>query len=267
MPEPLIECPSCGQEVPEGRFCKLCGGLLPTVDNANPPLEIEVQTEDLSDSNMTIEEDVTSSLPHFEIVIDDMDYESSVILLSRAELEVIDDELDRIVEKTRATRQALQLQQADKAVLTLRAETLRAEFERLKQRKGELIAVKQKLILQTILEGLNKHEERLTKLKAIEGALDKDVYNEQHEEIVRIIKELRSNLKDSIKLGKKWMKGIKKTIKALQKEISRLDAKYKIGDLSRSSYEDSTSKIERAMLILEGGQKRLDELLTIAMKR
>ena len=110
-------------------------------------------------------------------------------------------------------------------------------------------------------------EERLTKLEEIAGTVDKEVYREQRVEILQTIKDLRSNLKDAIKTAKKWSKGIKKTLKILYKEMSRLDAKFKIGDLSRPKYETSKSKLERGIKVVTGGQKRLDELLKLASKR
>ena len=97
--------------------------------------------------------------------------------------------------------------------------------------------------------------------------MDKEVYHEQREEIMSNLKNLRSNLKSSIKTVKKWVKGIRSTLKALQKEKSRLDAKFKIGDISRSKYEESMVKLERATYVIEGSQRRLDELLGMAMKR
>lgn len=267
MPEPLIECPFCGHEVPEGAFCKLCGKPLPTSEKEDLPIDSSTTDHEFSDIPEASNDIASPTLPHFEIVMDDMDYESSSILLSKAELIVIDDELDHIIEQTKATRQALQLRQADRDVLTERAENLRNEFERLKQRKRELTAVSQKLVLEQLLEALDKHEARLTKLEAISGTVDKDVYNEQRTEILSILKELKSNLKNAIKTGKKWSKGIKKTLKALEKEQSRLDAKFKIGDISRMKYDESKAKLERSIRVIEGGQKRLDELLGIATKR
>lgn len=267
MPEPLIKCPSCGHEVPEGKFCRLCGEPIPLI-------EIKKSIEESTSSNDEISTDkeenldVTKpSLPHFEITIDDIDYESSAILLSKAELEVIDDELDRIIGQTKATRQALQLQQADRDVLIVRAESLRNEFESFKQRKRELTTITQKLVLEQILDAIDKHDERLSKLDEVSGTLDKEVYIEQREEILGILRELKSNLKNIVKTSKKWSKGIKKTLKTLDKEMSRLDAKFKIGDISRSKYEESRKKLERAIRVIEGGQRNLDELLDIAMKR
>lgn len=263
MPEPLVVCQSCGLEVPAGKFCKLCGEplILSEIETISEhDIELEPETN-FSEEEQDIE---PVSLPHFEITIEDMSYEASAILLAYSELIVIDDELDKIIEKIKATRQALQLQQADKAVLTTRAETLRSEFEMTKTRRRELTSLKEKLVLEQLLEALDKHEDRLKKLEEISSTVDKDVYKEQRAEILDTIKELRNNLKNAIKTGKKWSKGISKTLKKLDKEMSRLDAKFKIGDVSRPKYETSKLKLERAIKVVTGGQKRLDELLKIA---
>jgi len=260
MPELLVTCLSCGLEVPEGKYCKLCGEPLPQSEIENT---IE-QDHDSSEENQEIE---PVSLPHFDVTIENMHSEAAAVLLAHTELVVIDKELDRIIEKTKATRQALQLKQADKTVLTARAEALRAEFEQMKARRRELISVKNKLVLEQILEDLDKHEGRLVKLEEIAGTVDKEVYGEQRVEILQTIKDLRSNLKDSIKTGKKWAKGITKTLKLFDKEMSRINAKFKIGDISRSKYETSKAKLEREITVLTGGQKRLYELLKLAGKR
>lgn len=266
MPELLVTCPSCGLEVPEGKYCKLCGELLPQSE-IETAKENEIELEQDLDYSAETQEDQPTSLPHFEVTIENMHYDAAAILLAHAELIVINAELDRMIEKIKATRQALQLQQADKAVLTVRAEALRTEFERMKTRRRELVSVKNKLVLEQVLEALDKHEERLTKLEEIEGTVDKEVYKEQRVDILQTIKDLRSNLKEAIKTGKKWSKGIKKTLKILDKEMSRLDAKFKIGDISRPKYETSKIKLERGIMVVTGGQKRLDELLKLAGKR
>ncbi len=260
MPELLVTCLSCGLEVPEGKYCKLCGEPL-------PQSEIENTIEQDLDFSEEFQEIEPVSLPHFEVTIENISSEAAAILLAHAELVVIDKELDRIIEKTKATRQALQLRQADKTVLTARAETLRAEFEQMKTRRRELISIKKKIVLEQILEDLDKHEGRLAKLEEIAGTVDKEVYREQRVEILQTIKDLRSNLKEAIKTGKKWAKGIKKTLNEFDKEISRIDAKFKIGDISRPKYETSKAKLEREIKVLLGGQKRLDELLKLAEKR
>ena len=264
MPEQLIACPSCGLEVPEGKFCKLCGEPFPQSEKETVR-EHEIE-QDL-DFSVETQEIQPASLPHFEVTIENMHYDTAAILLAHAELIVINEELDRIIEKTKATRQALKLQQADKTVLTVRAEVLRTEFEQMKTRRRELVAVKEKLALEQVLEALDKHEARLTKLEEIAGTVDKEVYREQRVEILQTIKDLRSNLKEAIKTGKKWSKGINKTLKILDKEMSRLDAKFKIGDISRPKYEISKIKLERGIKVVTGGQKRLDELLKLAGKR
>ncbi|MBN2229602.1 MAG: hypothetical protein JW779_08390 [Candidatus Thorarchaeota archaeon] len=269
MPEVLVVCPSCGKEVPEGKFCNICGELLPPLQD-----DIGSRSEDVTSTqnhDMISTEDKAPleplSLPHFDVVIEDMPYEAAVILLSSSELVEIDKELDRIIEQTKATRQALQLQQADRTVLTARAETLRQQFEKTRERRRELISVKDRLVLEKILEALDKQEARLSKLDEIAGTLDKEVYQEQRVEILHAIKDLRMNLKEATKSGTKWSKGIKTTLKKLGKELNRLDAKFKIGDVSREKYEESTSRLERSVRIVEGGLKRLDESLSIARKR
>lgn len=266
MSEPHVTCPFCGMEVPEGSFCKICGKPLDTEVPLNSP-EVEPQFEEDMEPYGPPPELEKMVLPHFDVTIEDMEHEAVVVLLSRSELEVVDLELDTIIERTKATRQALQLQQADKQILTVRAEELRDEFEKTKSRRRELTAVSAPLVLEKLLDALDKDEERLAKLEAISGTVDKDVYKEQRVEILNSIKELRGNLKQAIKTAKQWVKGIKKTLKKLDKEISRVEAKFKIGDISRDSYDSSIARLKRSIRIVEGGQKRLISLLRIAEKR
>lgn len=266
MPEPLIACPSCGLEVPKGKYCKLCGEpLIQSKEESIPEQDDEYEQE--IEFSQEIQEVEPASLPHFEVTIENMQYDSAAILLAHAELLVIDEELDRIIEKIKATRQALHLKQADKTILTARAEALRSEFEKTKTRRRDLISVKDKLVLEQLLEALDKHEERLTKLEEISGTVDKDVYKEQRVEILQSINDIRCNLKEAIRTGKKWSKGISKTLKILDKEMNRLDAKFKIGDISRPKYEASKAKFERAIKVVTGGQNKLDELLKLAGKK
>jgi hypothetical protein len=117
------------------------------------------------------------------------------------------------------------------------------------------------------LKELDKQELRFEKLEAIEGSVDKDVYKEQRIEITQQIKTLRDALKDAIKESKKWTKGIKKTLKTLGKETSRVDAKFKIGDISRDAYDIQSYNLKRSIKIVEGVQRRLDALLSRAEKK
>ncbi|MFW9817947.1 MAG: hypothetical protein ACFFEW_18725, partial [Candidatus Thorarchaeota archaeon] len=258
-----VTCPFCNMEVPDGRFCKLCGKPLHPGDTPSP------EPSDVEEPEMPIDLEPTpkTSYPHFDVTIADMEYEAAIVLLARAELEVVDLELDILIDKTKATRQALQLQQADKSVLTTRAEELRSEFEKTKTRRRELKAVGTPFVLEQLIEALDTHESRLSKLDSISGTVDKDVYNEQRTEIVATLKELRKNLKNAIKAAKKWDGGIKKTLKDLEKEISRVNAKFKIGDISRDTYESSKYRLERNIRILKGGRAKLEALIRQAEKR
>ncbi len=266
MSEPHVTCPFCGLEVPEGRFCKICGKPLDTElplsqSKIEPTVEVDME------SYATPPEPDRMVLPHFDFTVEGMEHMAAVVLLSRSELEVVDLELDTIIERIKATRQALLLQQADKQLLTVRAEELRDEFEKTKSRRRELTAVTTSLVLEQLLDALDKDEERLSKLEAISGTVDKDVYKEQRVEILHSIKELRVNLKQATKTAKQWMNGIKKTLKNLDKEVSRVEAKFKIGDISRDFYDSSIARLKRSIRIVEGGQERLLSLLRIAEKR
>ena len=86
-------------------------------------------------------------------------------------------------------------------------------------------------------------------------------------DIVGEPEELRTRMKEAVKTGNKWSKGIKSTLKTLEKEQSRLDAKFKIGDISREKYESSRARLERSIRIVEGGRRKLDELLGLTKKR
>jgi len=266
MSEPHVTCPFCGMEVPEGRFCKICGKPLDTEGPPSSP-EIASQLEEDMEPYVPSTEPEKMVLPHFDVTIEDMEQMAAVVLLSRSELEVVDLELDNIIERTKATRQALQLQQADKQILTVRAEELRGEFEKTKTRRRELTAVTSSLVLEKLLDALDRDEDRLAKLEAISGTVDKDVYKEQRVEILNTIKELRDNLKQATKTAKKWNKGIKKTLKKLDKDVSRIEAKFKIGDIPRDSYDSSIARLKRSIKIVEGSQERLISLLRIAEKR
>ena len=266
MSDPLITCPSCGSEVPEGRFCKICGKPLSTeVTSDSPDIESRIEEEPAPIASVQEPEPIVS--PHFDITVEDMERQAAIVLLSRSELKVVDSELDSIIDRTKATRQALQLQQADKQVLTTRAEELRKEFEKTKSRRRELAAVSSSLVLEQLLGALDSDEARLAKLEEISGTLDKGVYKEQRTEILHSIKESRDNLKTAIKNAKTWLKGIKKTLKSLDKEVSRIEARFKIGDIPRNSYDSSKARLERNIRIVEGGREQLISLLRIAEKR
>jgi hypothetical protein len=206
-------------------------------------------------------------MPHFGFTISGVDEMTSATLLSRAELEIIGDELDLLIDQIGATRQALQLKEADKAVLTARAEQLRKAFDHTKQRREELAGFGGSLPLETILSGLNDQETKLSKLEEMKGSLDQVVYKEQKSKIKDSLKSLNKDLKSAMKDAGRWLKALMKTRKELLREGSRLDAKHKIGDISTTAYESSKAKVERSIRVIDVGYKMLDEALELAKKR
>ncbi|UCH04852.1 MAG: hypothetical protein JSW05_01460 [Candidatus Thorarchaeota archaeon] len=263
MSEALVTCPSCGMEVPEGSFCKSCGKPLIVTD------EDILDSKDLgapADLGPPMEDGPIEAV-QFGMTVEGMDQREFVTLMARAELEVIRKELDSLVEQIQATRQALKLRHADKAILTSRAEDLRNTFDKTKRRREELSDFRGDLRLERAVKTLDELEEKHFKLEEMEGTLDKSVYKEQKKKIADAIKSLRKSFKSSIKDAENWLKSMNKTSRTLQRDGSRLEAQHRIGDVSAGKYETARAGVERSLKILEIGRSILDEVLVDAKKR
>lgn len=263
MSEALVTCPSCGMEVPEGSFCKSCGkSLVVTEEDILDPEDFGEPV----DLGSELADEPTEAV-RFGMVVEGMDQREFVTLMSRAELEVIRKELDTLVDQIQATRQALKLRHADKAILTARAEDLRAVFDKTKKRREELSDFRGDLRLERAVKTLDELEEKRSKLEEMEGSLDKSVYKEQKKKIAEAIKTLRKSLKSSIKDAESWLKNMNKTSRTLQRDGSRLEARHRIGDVSTGKYETARTGVERSLKILEIGRSILDEVLVDAKKK
>ncbi|MFW9846132.1 MAG: hypothetical protein ACFFD6_05265 [Candidatus Thorarchaeota archaeon] len=257
MSEENVVCPACGDVVPIGRYCKSCGERLPVPETPHleEPTSIYTSEPDLQ------EEEEFSQLPQFDMSVDEMDSVTFARVMSRAELQVIQKELDDLIGQIQATRQALQLKQADKALLTARAEQLRISFDRTKKRREELRSGAGKIPLEKKYERFKEFEEKLSKLEDAEDSLDSAVFKEQRDRIISTLKALKKDLKSSIKNAEKWLKNMKKTRRTLDRDSSRLDAQYRIGDISAHNYEESKARIEKSIQALEIGRTILDEII------
>jgi hypothetical protein len=262
MSDEYIECPSCNSVVPIGRFCKSCGESLIVAPPAKPP---KATTSEPSEP-LIPEEDVPPNLPDFGITVPGMDKLAFTRIMSKAELSVIQKDLDLLIKQIQATRQALQLQHSDKALLTARAEQLRAAFDRTKARREELSTGIGQLALERVHTSFKEHEEKLTKLDAAEDSLDAAIYKEQRENLIATLKSLKKELKNSIKAAQKWHKSMKKARRSIEKDSSRLDAKHKMGDMSASTYDDAKARIERSLMVLDVARDMLDEIIKNAKK-
>jgi hypothetical protein len=184
------------------------------------------------------------------------------LLLARAELHVIGEDLDQLIGQIEATRQALLLKHADRDVLASRAESLREAFEKTKDRRTRLMGVKGSLPIEGILSELTVQESKLSKLEKMRGSIDADVYREEHERIALEIKTLRVDLKKATDESRDWLSELKKKTRNLKREASRLEARFKIGDIATKPYEDSKVRVDRSIRILEGGQELLRSILS-----
>jgi DNA repair exonuclease SbcCD ATPase subunit len=243
MSDEYIECPSCKVIVPIGRFCKSCGeGLI-----VSPPVSPLKETSVPETTEPIIpEEEVPTNLPDFGMTVPGMDNLAFARVMSRAELSVIQKELDLLIKQIQATRQALQLQHADKTLLTARAEQLRTTFDKTKSRRAELSSGTGKLAVEKVYASFKEHEEKLAKLEAAEDSLDSAIYKEQRERLITTLKTLKKELKNSIKTAEKWHKNMKKARRNIEKDSSRLDAQHKIGDISTMAREMLDEIIEKA---------------------
>lgn len=256
MSDALVVCPSCGMEVREGRYCSKCG----------TPLHEHQESVLYKVEEPQVNSKESGPVPDFDVIIEDMDRDSMVKLLARAELEVIAIALDAMIEQIQATRAALKLSESDKKTLALRAEELRERFDKTKSRRIELSAVEGKIPLEVFTTDLDTQEEKLLRLKEIKGTLDSEVYEEQRQSLLYSIKFLRAQVKAARKTSKRWLKSIDKQQKVSERELSRIEAKHKIGDISSSTYATSKQRLEHGLAMLTRASKLLDEAISASEK-
>ncbi|RDE13350.1 MAG: hypothetical protein C4K49_08650 [Candidatus Thorarchaeota archaeon] len=270
MSRALVVCPFCGVEVVRARFCTSCGNPLPRVsdlDGSTAALPPVTPVDSVPGVLMPASDASSPPIPDFGVTIEDVDQRALSVLLAKAELQVIDRDLDELIRQIQATRQALSLKNADRAVLTARAGTLKEILDRTKSRRAELMSIKGPLTIETVLSELASEESKLSKLEQLEGSVDPQVYKEQHGTLITSIKKLRKELKSAAKDAREWLKGMSKKEKELRREASRLDARYKIGDISTKVFEESKSKVDRSIDVVEGGQRALEAILSMAERK
>jgi chromosome segregation ATPase len=270
MPEVSVECPFCGQKTIGGRYCKSCGRPLPE-QREQESYRGSPSTTSGPGSNK--ENPETGPQPGEEnmlelgISLDGSNSRMLGVLLARAELRVIGEGLDRLISEIEATRQALRLEHADRDVLAPRTLNLKEAFEKTKNRHAQLTSVKGSLPLEKIADELTIQESKLSKLNKMKRSIDTDVYREEHERIVFEIEKLKANLKETADESRDWLKTLNKRLGELRRESSRLEARFRIGDLAAGPYEDSKLRVDRSIRILEEGQELLKSMLTAAQRK
>jgi hypothetical protein len=240
-----FRCPSCDEEIEGGPYCRFCGSPVDL-------LSVEVIPEEPKHIASNINFDIPFS--------GDIDIATIVPLLSKVELSLIDTELAEIIEQTRATRQALKLENVDHGVLQTRAEDLRRKFESLKERKELLMEVSGTILMEDFIESISILDDKMERLEESSDTIEKEIYKEQKERLKKERKSLEKKIKSENKILQSWVKLFQKTKRNLQKALGQLDAKFKIGELSRSFYDVNQSRLERSISILDGALARIDEI-------
>ncbi len=243
----LLQCPSCGAEIEGGPYCRFCGASLQSL---------------ITERSDIVTDDSKEEIPHIDFGISFSKAEIRTItpLLSQVELGIINDELEDIIEQIRATRQALKLENVESEVLTARAELLRETFEKLKMRKETLLKAPTALMIETVIEDLDLVETKQGKLEDASDALEKDVYKEQKERLKSERQSLVKQIKTESKLLNDWIKEFKKSISKLEKTLGKLEAQFKIGEISRTSYDSSRTELTRLIMLLECSISKMDEI-------
>ncbi len=264
-------CPTCGAEVIDVGRCSVCGVPLHAEDRLvaaelsdNKDNQFTPEPDSILESSSDTTSTVTAPSPEFGIVIDAIERHSLVLLLSRSELEVLESELNQLIEQIEATRYALRLKHADKAVLTRRVEDLKAHLHKITTRINELKSFTGQLEIESII---HKIESIHTKIQTIEDrkrSIEPSIYREQITDLESELYRLEDSLRATIRRTEGWLKAIQKKIQVLQHDMKLLDAKY--NDITREAYESLKFKAERSIHILSGGYRILDDLLARAKK-
>ena len=240
-----FRCPSCDAEIEGGPYCRFCGSPVDL-------LTVETKPEASISKTSSINFDIPFS--------SDIDLTTITPLLSKVELFLIDNELGEIIEQTRATRQALNLENVDHEVLQARAEDLRSRFESLKERKELLMEGSGTILIEDFILSISILDDKMERLEESSDTIEKEIYKEQKDRLKNERKSLEKKIKSENKLLQSWIKVFQKTRSNLQKALGQLDAKFKIGELSRSFYDTNQSRLERSISILDGALTRIDEI-------
>jgi hypothetical protein len=268
----IVVCPHCGLDAPAGRYCKFCGKPLANDKEVVSPDEAvsgdanRAALDAIYNGDEQAHTPAGATYPQFPFSIHGMDDQSMAILFSKSELHVLDKELDRLIAEISSTRQALDLQNADKESLMVRAKTLRKAFGETKARREELRRVEGELPITRILSQFTEQTMKLEKLKKAEKSLDEVVFDEEKKKLELRIKTLEKDLKDVIKMSKRWSRDMDTEIKRLDRELNRLEAKLKIGDVSQSAYDAKKRSLLKSTEIIERGKDALEETIKLAEK-
>lgn len=268
-----VVCPHCGLDAPAGRFCKFCGKPLTddeevvSSDAAVSDDAARAELDAIYNDDEQAHAPARTSYPQFPFSIHGMDDQNMAILFSKSELRVLDKELDRLIAEISSTRQALDLQNADKEMLMVRAQNLRKVLSETKARREKLRSVEGELLITRVLSQLTEQTTKLEKLKKAEKSLDEVVFDEEKKKLEFRVKTLEKDLKDVIKTSKRWIKDMDTEIKRLDRELNRLDAKLKIGDVSQSAYDAKKRDLLKSTEIIERGKDSLEETIKLAEKQ
>ncbi|MFO7835641.1 MAG: hypothetical protein R6V83_03225 [Candidatus Thorarchaeota archaeon] len=193
-------------------------------------------------------------------VLSGMNENSREALLSRAERIVLNRELDRLTEEIVATRQALQLENADKQFLADRAKELGDRLKHIKNRQRELEHTTGEILLEKMIKSTKRMHNNRPKLPGVFSSLKDSSPLKTNGFGKMDPSELDVELAKETDCMKGCIESLKDAAQKLAKQEVQLRAKYDIGDISRSRFLTAHSEIRRNLAILKISEEILDQL-------
>lgn len=190
-----------------------------------------------------------------------LDEESQKALFSKAERVVLSHELDKLTEEIVATRQALQLENADKQFLAGRAKELSDRLKSIKKRRRELENSTYELRLEKLIEIASKPNHARPKMPGISSSGEYE-QSQDHDDFTTMgSSQFREVLDTEIEKVKASIDALENTAQQFMDQESELRAQYDISDISRSQFLAQHSDIRKRIDILHTGREILERKL------
>ncbi|MBD3157752.1 MAG: hypothetical protein GF309_03090 [Candidatus Lokiarchaeota archaeon] len=187
----------------------------------------------------------------YEDIFSDLNEESREALISRAEQIVLDRELDRLTEEIVATRQALQLENADKMLLGTRARTLATRLKNIRKKRKSLANVDIKLRIEILIEAVRKTSQTRLEIPPA-SRRNKDSETLSTYDITKMDSStIKQHLKQEVETLEQCIHRMANAIQNLRNEETELRARYDIDSLARFHYFRQRDEIRREIEILE----------------
>lgn len=246
-------CPYCGYFLKDASSSSKKGKELKNIKpkfqdhQATIPLE-EEKKEEYSEPEIEekkqeeMEPEITTKIKEEETKIPEEIIEQYYI---RIQLKKCEEDLKKYKEKIDNFLSNLNEQELEEVKDEIPA--LEESINKLKQKKSSLLAQKKTLPQEDILEERNKLKKQISNLenKFHLKEIEPNVYEELKSEYETKLKEINTDLKDKYHFEKNWKKLLQKDIEKQQQQLKTLEGRFKVGELSKTNYENEKNNINK----------------------